>query len=79
MDIRSEIIKLIEILGYPYSEVIINFQLSNTEVSSVSFIKETDKIILYKWYSDYEFQYDFDELSEGDKKFVYFELSKYYN
>jgi hypothetical protein len=74
---RREVIKLIEILGYPYGEVIAEFTLSNIEVSSIAYIKETNKIILYKWFSDYEMQYDFDDLEEKDQRFVYFELSKY--
>jgi hypothetical protein len=74
---RSEVVKLIEILGYPYAEVITEFTLSNIEVSSIAYIKETKKIILYKWFSDYEMQYDFDELDSKDQRLVYLELSKY--
>lgn len=77
MDVRVEVIKLIEILGYPYSEVICDIILSELEISSIAYIKETNKVILYKWFQDYELQYDFDDLNEMDKKFVYLDLSKF--
>lgn len=77
MNWRRETINLIEILGYPHSEVVLDIYLENIEVSSISFIKETNKLILYKWYSDYEFQFDYDELGENDKKTIWAELSKY--
>ncbi len=77
MDTRAEVIKLIEILGYPYSELVVDLHLSDFNISSIAYIKETDVIMLYKWSSEYEFQYNFDELSIKDQKFVYLELSKF--
>jgi len=77
MNWRKETINLIEILGYPHSEVILDIYLSNIEISSIAFIKESNKIMLYKWYSDYEFQYDYDDLDNDDRKQIWNELSKY--
>lgn len=77
MNWRKETINLIEILGYPHSEVILDIYLSNIEISSIAFIKESNKIMLYKWYSDYEFQYDYDDLDNEDRKQIWNELSKY--
>jgi len=77
MDSRKEVINLIKILGYPYSEVVMEFAIEDYEISSISYIDETDKIILYKWYSDYEFQISYDDLEIKDQKIVLFELSKF--
>lgn len=77
METRKEVVNLIKILGYPYSEVVMEFTTENYEISSIAYIAETDKIILYKWYSDYEFQISYDDLNTKDQKKVLFELSKF--
>lgn len=77
MNWRKETVNLLEILGYPHGEVILDIVLGNLEVSSIAYIKDTNKIILYKWYSDYEFQFDYDELDENDRRYIWSELSKY--
>ena len=76
-DYRTEIVSLIKILGYPHSEVVCNITMSKYEISSLFYDKETDKVTLCHWYDEYEYQFDYDDLSNLDKKLVIMELRKY--
>ena len=80
---KKKVADLIKILGITVNEIVIEVEFGEYTINSLEWISETDTIILHIWFKvegdklEYEYDADFDTLSEEDQKKLYNILSKY--
>lgn len=77
---KKNIIELIKILGIGLYEIVMDIEIDEVIFNSIEWTREDDKVTLHVFDGEnYDYSYDFDDLTDDQKIIVYYRLYIIYN
>ncbi len=77
---KKQVAGLIKLLGITANELVMDITVGSYSFNSIEWIPDENKIFLHIWFDikndGFEFDVDFDDLSNDDQKFIYTTLAK---
>ncbi len=74
---KEELINIIKILGIGLVELYVEIDLGFLYIHSIEYDKNSESIILHNFVDDLDLEYDYDDLEEDEKKYIFSLLSAF--
>ena len=77
---KKNVIELIKILGIGLYELVMDIEVGDVVFNSIEWVREEDKVYLHVFKDgNYDYSYDFDDLTEDQQTIIYYRLYVIYN